>query len=189
MAKAVIVCEGASEVGFLRGFDRVNVALGEPSLTALGVALVDAGGCDHIYRRADAFQLLKYRVCAFRDDDKQPDEATEKAFVDGGGSLFKWRKGRALEDELFLSLTDNAVFKLIERAEELHGTELIDAHISSESLGTLTLADCKAGFSQVRNRRCSLNNAASYPSHLAARASRHRPKSSPRRLKQGISRR
>jgi len=63
--------------------------------------------------------------------------AAEKAFVEGGGSLFKWREDRALEDELFLSLSDAAVFKLIERAEELHGSELIDAHISSESLGRL----------------------------------------------------
>ena len=74
------------------------------------------------------FVLLKYRVSVFRDDDKQPDESTENAFVDSGGSLFKWREGRALEDELFLSLTNVAVFKLIERAEELHGTELIDVH-------------------------------------------------------------
>jgi putative ATP-dependent endonuclease of the OLD family len=150
LAKAVIVCEGASEVGLLRGLGRVMVAQGEPSLTALGVALVDAGGCDHIYKRADAFQRLKYRVSVFRDDDKQPDETTEKTFVDGGGSLFKWREGRALEDELFLSLTDGAVFKLIERAEELHGTELIDAHISSESLGALTLAECKSDLDHTK---------------------------------------
>jgi putative ATP-dependent endonuclease of OLD family len=150
LAKAVIVCEGASEVGLLRGLDLSSVALGESSLTALGIALVDAGGCDHIYKRAGAFQRLKYKVCVFRDDDKQPDEAAEKAFIDGGGDLFKWRPGRALEDELFLSLTDAAVVKLIVRAEELHGTELIEEHISSESLGALILAECKSGLDQTK---------------------------------------
>jgi putative ATP-dependent endonuclease of the OLD family len=137
-------------VGLLRGLDRVALALGEPTLTSLGVALVDAGGCDHIYRRADAFQRLKYRVCVFRDDDKQPDEATEEAFIEAGGSLFKWRDGRALEDELFLSLTDNAVFKLIERAEELHSSELIDDHITFESAGSLSLIECKSDLNQTK---------------------------------------
>ena len=137
-------------MGLLRGFDRVALAQGEPTLTALGVALVDAGGCDHIYRRAEAFQRLKYRVSVFRDDDRQPDGSAEKAFLDGGGSLFKWRNGRALEDELFLSLTDDAVFKLIERAEELHGAELVDAQISSESLGALTLAECKSDLDHTK---------------------------------------
>jgi putative ATP-dependent endonuclease of the OLD family len=144
LAKSVIICEGASEVGFLRGLDNADVAKGEPSLTALGVALVDAGGCDYIYKRANAFYRLNYRVCVFRDDDKQPDPATEKAFTDQGNSLFKWRAERALEDELFLSLTDEAVAKLLLRAVELHGEELIEAHIDSESGGKLKLADCKS---------------------------------------------
>jgi hypothetical protein len=144
LAKSVIVCEGASEVGFLRGMDNADVARGDPSLTALGIALVDAGGCDHIYKRVNAFQRLNYRVCVFRDDDKQPDEAAEKTFADKGGTVFKWREGRALEDELFLSLSEKGVVKLLMRAVELHGEDLIDSHIGSESGGNLRLADCKS---------------------------------------------
>jgi len=150
LAKSVIVCEGASEVGFLRGLDHAVVAQGDPSLTALGVALVDAGGCDHIYKRANAFQRLQYRVCVFRDDDKQPDQGIEEAFTVLGDSLFKWRAGRALEDELFLSLSDQGVFKLLSRAEELHGEDLIDDHIRSESAGKLTLADCKTNLTKEK---------------------------------------
>ncbi|MBB4427866.1 hypothetical protein GGD66_006449 [Bradyrhizobium sp. CIR48] len=149
LAKSVIVCEGASEVGFLRGLDNYDVSQGRSSLTALGIALVDAGGCDHIYKRANAFVRLDYRVCVFRDDDKQPDQTVEKAFTDLGHSLFKWRKGRAIEDELFLSLSDDAVLSLLARAEGLHGEELIDAHISSESLGALSLGDCKTDLSET----------------------------------------
>jgi len=164
LAKSVIVCEGASEVGFLRGLENTDVARGEPSLTALGIALVDAGGCDHIYKRANAFQQLKYRVCVFRDDDKQPDQVTEKAFTDLGGDLFKWRPGRALEDELFLSLTDRAVQKLLSRAEELHGEDLVDAHIGSESGGKLKLADCKSGLTKDKRE-------------IMAKAARHKKNS------------
>jgi putative ATP-dependent endonuclease of the OLD family len=130
--------------------DNAVVAQGDPSLTALGVALVDAGGCDHIYKRANAFQRLGYRVCVFRDDDKQPDQAVEEAFTALGDDLFKWRKGHALEDELFLSLSDEGVFKLLSRAEELHGEDLIDDHIRSVSAGKLKLADCRTNLTKEK---------------------------------------
>ena len=39
----------------------------------------------------------------------------------------------ALEDELFLSLTDDAVGKLLDRAVELHGEKLVNEHIKSTS--------------------------------------------------------
>lgn len=144
LAPAVLVCEGASEVGFIRGLDQFRVATGGLSMTAQGVALVDAGGCDNIYRRAHAFAHLQYDVGVLRDDDKQPEVTTEQAFVTGGRPLFCWRPGRALEDELFLSLNDLAVQQLLERAALLHGEERIAANITSESSGQLNIAACRA---------------------------------------------
>lgn len=47
--------------------------------------------------------------------------------------MVAWRDGRALEDELFLSLTDDAVDKLLDRAIELHGEGLVNEHIKSAS--------------------------------------------------------
>src|SRR5690606_16453677 len=44
LARSVIICEGASEIGLLRGLDLYRVEQGHASLAALGVALVDCGG-------------------------------------------------------------------------------------------------------------------------------------------------
>lgn len=147
LAPTVIVCEGSSEVGLLRGLDQFRTGYGVPSITASGVALVDAVGCDSIYKRANSFAELHYRTAVLRDDDKQPDVVTEEAFVTGGGKLFKWRAGRALEDELFLSLSDRGVSKLLEQAIAFHGDEIIDANIRSESTGQFTLERCRAQIS------------------------------------------
>jgi len=164
LARSVVVCEGASEVGFLRGIDRAGVKRGKPSVMALGASFVDAGGCDHIYKRANAFQCLNYRVCVFRDDDKKPEKAIEEAFVALGGELFKWRDGRTIEDELFLSLTDEATLSLLNRAVEIYGRDLIAAHIASESDGKFTIDDCSRNLddekrgvlgSAARNKRNS----------------------------------
>lgn len=147
LAPSVLVCEGASEVGLLRGLDQFYVAGGYQSMMAAGVALVDAGGCDNIYRRADAFRALRYDVAVLRDDDKQPNAAIEGAFTAGGGALFRWSAGCALEDELFSSVSNGAVHQLLERAVLLHGEEAIGANIGSASNGHLNLAQCRVAVS------------------------------------------
>ncbi len=141
LASSVVVCEGASEVGLVRGLDLFRAANGQTPIGSLGVALMDCGGgdADRPFRRAGALQALGYRAAVIRDDDKKPTEAVETAFKNAGGEVVAWRNGRALEDELFLSLTDRAVGKLIDYAIELHGEALIDENIKSVSQNTTNL--------------------------------------------------
>jgi putative ATP-dependent endonuclease of OLD family len=135
LAASVIVGEGASEVGLVRGLDQYWTANDYDSISALGVSLVDCGGgdADRAFKRAAAFQALGYRTAIVRDDDLKPTEAVEAAFIAGGGRVIAWRNGRALEDELFMSLTDDGVSELIDRAIELHGNDLVNDHIKSAS--------------------------------------------------------
>ncbi|MGJ8517614.1 ATP-dependent nuclease [Carnimonas bestiolae] len=139
LAVSVIVCEGASEIGLLRGLDLSRLDKGSTSLGALGVALVDCGGGgpDRPYARAAVFQSLGYRVMVVRDDDKSPTAAIEQAFIQKGGAVVAYRAGRALEDELFGSLTPAACQRLIGYANELHG-DLIIEHLQTVSNNTLT---------------------------------------------------
>jgi len=139
LARSVIVCEGASEIGLIRGLDLHQIELGGVSLAAQGAALVDCGGGepDRPYARAAAFQSLGYRVLVVRDDDKQPTPAIEQAFLARGGEVVSYRTGRSLEDELFISLTPAACQKMINYAYELHG-ELTIEHLRSVSNNTIT---------------------------------------------------
>jgi putative ATP-dependent endonuclease of OLD family len=143
LASSVLICEGASEVGLVRGLDQHYSAQDYTSLFAQGVALVDCSGgdSDRPFRRADAFHRLGYRVAVLRDDDKQPTATIEQGFKDAGGIVFAWRAGRALEDELFASLTDNSIGALLDYATKIHEDELIDEHIKTASGGKKTLAN------------------------------------------------
>lgn len=143
LAHSVLVCEGASEVGFMRGLDQYRVDQGDRSLTSYGVALVDAGGCDNIYKRAHAFAQLGYRTAVLRDDDRQPDAQSEKAFTDRGNFLFTWQTGNTIEDELFLNLSDDGILNLLDYAVELHGDDLVDDHIKSASKSKVDLDACR----------------------------------------------
>jgi hypothetical protein len=55
-----------------------------------------------------------------------------------------WGSGRALEDELFQSLTHAGISALIDHAIEMHGEDLIDEHIRSASENTRNLQDIQA---------------------------------------------
>jgi putative ATP-dependent endonuclease of OLD family len=142
LAHSVVVCEGASEVGLLRGLDQHRSANGFESISAAGTSLVDCGGGgpDRALMRAGTFQALGYRTAIVRDDDIKPTEAVEAAFKAAGGKVFAWCDGCALEDDLFVSLTDDAVDALIDYAIALNGDAFVNDHIKSASGNAKDLA-------------------------------------------------
>lgn len=144
LAKSVVVCEGASEVGFARGLDQFwSGSCGVTSFFAYGGAYVNVGGGDpdRCYKRGTTLLQLGYRVLVLVDADKVPKPETVAAFAAAGGETITWRPGRALEDELFFSLDDASVGALLKRAVDLMDEDLVNAHIQSESAGKLKLAD------------------------------------------------
>lgn len=141
LARSVIVCEGASEVGLVRGLDQYWAGLGHPSFAALGGAYVDVGGSnpDRCFIRGTALLKLGYRVLVLVDADKPPTPDHVAAFSAAGGQALTWREERALEDELFYSLSDAAIDTLLAKANEVMGRDLIAQHILSKSEGRITL--------------------------------------------------
>ena len=120
-------------------------------MLAAGTAYVNVGGGepDRCFVRGLALRQLGYRVLVMVDADKPPTAATVQAYVDAGGEYIIWREGRALEDELFLSLPDAGVDALLQRAIDLVEEDLVAAHIQTQSNGRLTLA-------QIRQQRQQL---------------------------------
>ncbi|MBX5132647.1 ATP-binding protein [Rhizobium lentis] len=141
LAHSILVCEGASEVGFVRGMDQFLSDKGDgKSLFAAGTALVSANGYTNIMSRAEAFRTMGYRTATFRDDDYQPPIAEETSFELAGGSIFKWRKGHKLEVELFVTLPADAVGALLDRALEDRSDGEVDSQLKSHSTNAVTLA-------------------------------------------------
>ncbi|MDQ9171718.1 AAA family ATPase [Oxalobacteraceae bacterium R-40] len=140
LARTVILCEGASEVGFIRGMDQFYASRGYLSLLAGGVAYANVGGGDpdRCFVRGLALLKLGYRVMVFIDGDKPPTTQTVAAFTTAGGMYVMWDQGRALEDELFWSLDDGAIHALLSRAVELIEQDTVNAHIQSTSQGRTT---------------------------------------------------
>lgn len=147
LSRSVVVCEGASEVGFARGMDQWWVQCGATSFLANGGSYVDAGGGspDQCFTRGEAFLKLGYRVLVFIDADKPVTTiGLVERFVAAGGQCITWRPGLALEDELFRYSSNEAVHALLNKADAMVGRELMAEHIKSKSNGQTTLDTIEA---------------------------------------------
>lgn len=127
----VLICEGATEVGLIRGLDHYRSDSKKPTFAAAGGVLVDAGGVSKIYRNALPFIRLGYTAAVLRDDDRQPAADSEEKFVVKGGVVCKWTDGWAFEDEMFDCLSEDAVCDLWDFAQEAHGEETTKAQLES----------------------------------------------------------
>jgi hypothetical protein len=147
LAKSILVCEGKSEIGLARGLDQYGVEdHNQTSFFALGGAYVNAGGStpDLCLEKALVLRRLGYNVTAFIDADKAPTPALLATLAVEGVGLLTWRSGRALEDELFICMTDAAIDALVGYAIERIGREDVAEHIRSKSEGQRTLESIEA---------------------------------------------
>lgn len=149
LAKSVIICEGKTEIGFIRGLDQFRVEKKEKdSIEAAGTSLLDCdgGSIERPFERADVFLSLGYRVAVFIDNDREIPGPESEAFIDAGGKLFHWEDGQAIEDAIILSATDAVIGSILEAAEALNDfdDDFLYNRLSSESGGKLTFADAKS---------------------------------------------
>lgn len=106
LAKKVVVCEGATEVGFLRGFDDYQVSQGKDPLSYHGVALLNVGGASKIKGIAQAFNSLCYSVAVLADGDapKQFSEIDEAELTTIGVDVQVWAEQLSLEKRAMIDL-------------------------------------------------------------------------------------
>ena len=165
LAKSVLVCEGASEIGLIRGLDHFRTSQNHKAFAAHGLALLNSGGgrANQFFDRANPLLELGYHVGILRDDDKKPDSAIEDKFVKEGGKVFTWPSDRALEQHLFLTVSDVAIHDLLDYAVQLHGDRKINDQIKTASADDSSLEDMQASFpieNPSQSRRIWLGNAA-----------------------------
>lgn len=106
LAKKVVVCEGATEVGFLRGFDDHRLSEGDDPFSYHGVALLDASGGGNVKNMAKAFHSLCYDVTVMADSDA--DHQFSQVDIDEltalGIQVQVWSEKLALEERAMLDL-------------------------------------------------------------------------------------
>lgn len=143
LAAAVIVAEGPTEIGLVRGLDYFWVGCRQNPLSLEGIAISDGGGIPQAASRASAFARLGYRTLLLMDSDR-PLTPAERAPLDQADvSIISWAGGQATEDALFNGLAWSDVLRLVEIAEEIWGEVHLDQGLRSVSEGRIGLEDCR----------------------------------------------
>ena len=144
LARSILVAEGATEIGFVRGIDRRMQEAGT-SIMARAGALVDGRGSE-TFMRANAFRALGYRTAVLVDSDVDPPKGHDE-FVPAGGKVFTWSPGRSLDEELFYALPDLAIDALVRLAMESKGRNVFEQQISVEFNKSVSFDACVSPFS------------------------------------------
>lgn len=148
-SKLVVVCEGKTEIGLIRGMDLFwedeNQGL-KPSILALGVYCANGDG-DSMFARAKVFKSLGYPTVIFKDSDKNEQHTGFYDEMDQLGiKIFEWGNESSTEDALFNCCPVEVITKLLEFAIERNGEDSVKGTIQNLSGGSFTLEDCFTGF-------------------------------------------
>lgn len=128
LAKKVVVCEGATEVGFLRGFDDYQVKNNKDPLSFHGVALLDARGGGNVKALAKAFKSLCYDVSVLADGDAENlfSPADEAELVKLSIPVYVWSDKLSLEERAFQDLPWASVLLSVKLAQDELGFPAYD---------------------------------------------------------------
>jgi putative ATP-dependent endonuclease of the OLD family len=132
LAKKVVVCEGATEVGFVRGFDDYQDSIGKDPLSYHGVALLDARGASKVKDLAKAFKTLGYEVSVLADADAEDQFSTADAaeLTKLGVFVHMWSDKLSLEERAFKDLPWTSVIDSLMLAQHELGYAVYD-HVSN----------------------------------------------------------
>lgn len=113
-AKRLICCEGKTELGIVRAFNRIIQDADHENFSSLGISMINCNGGDQMYTIAKKMKNLGYDVCVFADDDipkelKRKKQAATEAEI----PLFLCDEGNCIEAQIIQDLPWNALFDLI----------------------------------------------------------------------------
>ena len=103
LAPKIVVCEGATEVGFLRGMDDHWIEFeNKDSFSYRGVALFDAKGASNIKELAETLQALGYDVAVVADSDEPGHFSAADAEIlrNAGITVVKWGDALPIEERV-----------------------------------------------------------------------------------------
>jgi hypothetical protein len=142
LAHRVLVCEGPTEIGVVRGLrDTWNKTHTFP-FEAMGAWLADGGGSK---APATALELasLGYTIALFRDSDVVLDATIRTKLVGAGIDIYEWDGGLATEQRMFKDVSTTGMQSLLDIACAAHTEQGVLSQVA-HALGIANLASSKS---------------------------------------------
>ena len=130
LARRILVGEGRTEQGLLRGLDAWWSQKEKDSFALRGVIAVDGGGNTAAPVIAEHLLHLGYEVALLLDTDKVTPANLILGVKLKGGRIFEWPDNCSTEERIFLDVPWETAIALIKLAVELEGPESVRAQIN-----------------------------------------------------------
>ncbi len=125
LAPRIIVGEGRTECGLLRGLDDAWTASGKNSFAYEGVVAVDGTGKDSALSFAEHLLKLGYQVLVLLDSDQPVKQETKEKVTALGGTIEEWADKCSTEQRVFLDVPWETLCDLVSYAVEERGEHRI----------------------------------------------------------------
>ncbi|NKE73731.1 ATP-dependent nuclease [Candidatus Manganitrophus noduliformans] len=131
LARRILVGEGRTEQGFLRGLDAWWSQKGRDSFALQGTIAVDGCGANAALGFAEHLLDLGYKIALLLDTDKPLPTDLIDAVKNKGGVIFEWPGTCSIEERIFLDVPWKTVISIVKFAEELHGADSVKDNINN----------------------------------------------------------
>ena len=152
LSKKVIVCEGKTEIGLMRGIDLFYQDSGNSTNCSRGISFADGGG-DSMFARAKVFSSLGYSTVLFKDSDKeQVHRPFTQEVIAAGIKVIEWGDNNSTEDAIFQSCPAELIAAILTIAIDRKGFDSVDAAIQNASQNRYRLDDCLHRFEEEHRK-------------------------------------
>jgi hypothetical protein len=132
LARKVLVGEGRTEHGLMRGLDNCWTNDGKDSMALRGATSINGGGNPAAGQIAEHLLDLGYDVLLLIDTDQPlPTDLVER-IKKKAGKVCEWPDSCSTEERMFLDLPWEIVIDLVRFAEEFVGPDSMKARINAE---------------------------------------------------------
>lgn len=144
--EAVLVCEGATEIGVCRALNQHRISLSKPNAALLGVRFADGGG-DEMIKYAKAFKNAGYRTCLYCDSDKDSTNDKKAELEAMGITVIDCENGLSFEKQLLKDLSWKGIKELLAYKIE----DLEEQGVSNSLLAVKSSVQSKCDFALNEN--------------------------------------
>ena len=130
LAKKVIVCEGKTEEGVLRGIDSFWQESEKRGVWSYGAVSICGEG-DASFDVVKQFKGLSYKTLWWGDSDKESSKVSKDKLRELGIPVIEWEGKSNIEQRLFSDLPWEGVKELISLAVELYGQQSIISQVKT----------------------------------------------------------
>lgn len=144
--KAVIVGEGSTEVGIVRGLDLYSQDTQNSGFHDRGVYCIDGGGGDNYFKRAEVFASLGYATALLKDSDITTPAHLQRVLQcqSKGVVILEWGNGLSTEGAIYNWCPLHLITSSLQLAAELNGEEQVNDNILHCSKNSYNFQSCVA---------------------------------------------